>query len=607
MPGFYNAYFGDVAGLEPAAKAVFEKCMEGNNPPYQEEAGWQQWPQGAKERDVLNWFTQLTDKLLDLAKDHRPTGFRRRPLAQPHKPLQGSTAQRKLDIGFVGDPNAGPNSKYDWSQILVPGELKSNPAEDKASKAGLDLGRYAREMLVAQDTRRFVLGFTLCGSFMRLWEFDRLGGIASTQFNINRDGLRFVFVVLGFLWMNDEQLGFDPTINMSDGKRHIEIERDGKTERITIDAMIKRAPCVAGRATTCWKGHLEGDDSMRPLVIKDSWQYPERKEEGELLREATGKDVINVARYYYHETVHVNGKEDDICGNVRRGLDITMATNYSQGCSIPPPSTIGEQRARGLQRSTGVAGRKRSFSKIGALLPPSKRICSTSSVKVITNIDIPNRVHRRVIISDYGKAIYESSSPATLLAALKDCIKGYESLHRQAGILQCDISPNNLMVNEENAGSWPAFLIDLDLSVKEQRDKSSGARGKTGTRPFMAIGVLLGEKHSFMHDLESFFWVLFWICIHYDSPSADRVVPRFEKWNYLDTEGLADLKKGVINDEADFLKTAENEFTSYYQPLVPWVNRLRRVVFPNDKRWEKEDRGLYSRMKMILCEARKQL
>jgi len=25
----------------------------------------------------------------------------------------------------------------------------------------------------------------------------------------------------------------------------------------------------------------------------------------------------------------------------------------------------------------------------------------------------------------------------------------------------------------------------------------------------MEIGVLLGEKHSFIHDLESFFWVFF--------------------------------------------------------------------------------------------------
>src|SRR2546423_7049356 len=63
--------------------------------------------------------------------------------------------------------------------------------------------------------------------------------------------------------------------------------------------------------------------------------------------------------------------------------------------------------------------------------------------------------------------------------------------------------------------------------------KRLGARGKTGTRAFMAIGVLLDKKHSFRHDLESFFWVLFWICVHYSSPNEEsRVVPRFEKWNY---------------------------------------------------------------------------
>ena len=295
---------------------------------------------------------------------------------------------------------------------------------------------------------------------------------------------------------------------------------------------------------------------------------------------SSSTDVINVARYYHHETVHVNGKEDNICGNVRRGLDITMATNYSQGRSMPPPSTTGGQRARRRRRSTGVAGRKRSSSSTGAPPPPSKRSCLALSVKAGTSAAVPNRVRRRVIVSDYGRAIYKSSTPAALLAALEGCVDGYGSFHKRAGMLQRDISPNNLMVNEKNNGSWPAFLIDLDLAIKEQRVGFSGVRGKIGTRAFMAIGVLLGEKHSFMHDLESFFWVLFWICVHCNGPSADRVVRRFEKWNYVDTEKLATLKKGEVSDEGDFVKTAKEYFTSHYQPLVPWVNRLRKLVFP---------------------------
>ena len=72
---------------------------------------------------------------------------------------------------------------------------------------------------------------------MRIWEFDRLGGVASEQFDINKDGLQFVSTVLGFLWMNEEELGFDPTIMTANNQRFIEIERDGATERLIIDGL----------------------------------------------------------------------------------------------------------------------------------------------------------------------------------------------------------------------------------------------------------------------------------------------------------------------------------------------------------------------------------
>jgi hypothetical protein len=249
--------------------------------------------------------------------------------------------------------------------------------------------------------------------------------------------------------MNEEQLGFDPTILMSEGKRYVEIMRNGEKERLIIDELMKRAPCVAGRATTCWKAHREGDESQKPLVIKDSWQYPERDEEGELLREATEKGVINVARYYHHETVRVNDKDDDIRDNVRRALDITRATNYKPEGSMIPLNTT---RVQGGTRQSRSTSRKRSSSCTNAPLPPSKRTCS--------------------------------SSPTT------------------------------------------------------------------------------GEM----------------------SPA---------------------LKKGIVAHEQDFIETAEENFTEYYQPLIPWVNRLRKVVFLNGGRWEKDDRELYSWMKEILGEAQK--
>ena len=367
---------------------------------------------------------------------------------------------------------------------------------------------------------------------------------------------------------------------------------------------MQHARCIAGRATTCWKAHHEGHPQT-PLVIKDSWQYPERDEEGELLREATDQGVVNVARYYYHKAVQVHGTDDDIRRNVRRGLDITTAANYRPERSMPPSSIIASDASRRGRSSSRGADKKRSSSQIGAPVPPSKRSYSASPTKAGGDT-LSNRVHRRVILRDYGKPIYKASSRSALLAALEGCIEGHESLRRKAGLLHRDISINNLMINEDNDNlSWPSFLIDLDLAVREQRDGASGAKGKTGTRAFMAIGALLGEQHSFMHDLESFFWVLFWICVHYDGPDESRIISEFDQWNYISMELLAKEKKGQVSHEGDFIRSAEENFTTYYQPLIPWINRLRKVVFPSGGRWEREDTGLYARMREIIGEARK--
>lgn len=166
-----------------------------------------------------------------------------------HAPVRFS--KRKLDIGLAYDlSNECENSDRlhcDWSHIPVSGKLKSNPREKNHNSTSYDILRYTREVFGAQDTRRFVLGFTLCGSKMRLWEFDRLGRVASESFDVNKDGRMFVSAVLGFLWMSEEELGFDPTIVKEDSKRCTEIRRDGQVERLCLRELMERKRSVAGR------------------------------------------------------------------------------------------------------------------------------------------------------------------------------------------------------------------------------------------------------------------------------------------------------------------------------------------------------------------------
>ena len=83
-------------------------------------------------------------------------------------------------------------------------------------------------------------------------------------------------------------------------------------------------------------------------------------------------------------------------------------------------------------------------------------------------------------------------------------------------------------------------------------------------------------------------------------------MPKFEKWNYEETEELAKLKR-TVDHEGHFIKEITKHFTPYYLPLVPWVNRLQRVVFPMDKLWERKDKELYLQMKTVLEKARSDL
>ncbi|PHH49257.1 hypothetical protein CFIMG_005936RA [Ceratocystis fimbriata CBS 114723] len=201
-------------------------------------------------------------------------------------------------------------------------------------------------------------------------------------------------------------------------------------------------------------------------------------------------------------------------------------------------------------------------------------------------------------------SIFAEGSKSTSTRQRRPLAKPNEPIDGSIGKRKMDVGfVNDPAASKDSRCHWSQILVPGEL--KKQREGSSGAKGKTGTRAFMAIGVLLGEQHSFMHDLESFFWVLFWICIHYNTPNESRVVPKFDKWNYADMEELAISKTGVVAIERDFLKIAEVNFTPYYHPFIPWVNRLRRIVFPNGERWVREDKGLYTRMREILLEAGK--
>ena len=120
----------------------------------------------------------------------------------------------------------------------------------------------------------------------------------------------------------------------------------------------------------------------------------------------------------------------------------------------------------------------------------------------------------------------------------------------------------------------------------------------------MAIGALYGEHHNFMHDLESFFWVLYWVCVHWDGPyQKRRIVEEFGAWNFKSTGELAKIKSGLVLEDW-FLSEMSDNFSEYCKPMIPCMEKLWKEVFPGGHRWLREDRELYSQMVAVLVRAR---
>ncbi|KAG6146870.1 hypothetical protein E4U28_008201 [Claviceps purpurea] len=108
------------------------------------------------------------------------------------------------------------HGKHPWPQILVPGVLNCKPLADNTAETWHDFaicaGRFCSHKLPD-------------GMGIRQARWYR---IASQQIDINKEPVNFIDVMLGFLWMSESDLGFDPTIQQTNGERFIEIERNGR-------------------------------------------------------------------------------------------------------------------------------------------------------------------------------------------------------------------------------------------------------------------------------------------------------------------------------------------------------------------------------------------
>ncbi|KAH9448198.1 hypothetical protein Pst134EB_022184 [Puccinia striiformis f. sp. tritici] len=471
------------------------------------------------EASVLAWITPIVEICFSWLKEAGLKEQLSRAWACPKGYLKGIEGKRRLDCAIV---SLSLKRSSHIEDVLVPVELKKKDYDDR--DANLCLARYVNQVFVAQPTRSYVIGLTFCGSSMRLWQFDRSGAIGSESLDIKKDEdnfSKFLAIILFLLTSNKQVLGFDPSFIDIPGQastdtgesQMIQIGTEPNRQELIIDRLLFRAQSICGRGTTCWQAHLSGDE-LTKFVVKDSWQPDHREVEGDMLREVTEKNIRHMARYHHHEQVKVAEQIVDVESYVRAGIAFTNGEKF---------------------RTTD------------------------QSVNSTHSYDFTNRFHRRLILKDVGESIRTVDSPVRLLEALEGCIKGHQEL-LGLGYLHRDISLANLMINTQNDPERKSFLIDLDVAIRYPSPNDQARATRTGTKVFMSINLLAGkDAHNFVDDLESFFWVLIWICIHY--PKHQRTTPNLTDWNQTPMETLLQIKRGFLAHPRDL--TAK--FTPLYK------------------------------------------
>jgi hypothetical protein len=522
---------------------------------------WTHWPANSSQNNILNWILglirQLDDRLLGLEHyNYVPSG----PL-----PLNDGASLQKTDLVVVGRPVNDPEAPLSWHNVRVVGKLMSSSTESNLDLTVLQMANYVREIFGWQPNRRWVLGFVLCGSSLRIWRFDRAGASGSTTIDIHAEPALFLTVLMSYASMSATALGFDPTIfyhtnhgevvfdptvHLSDDLQQYpyiyvpvlvgQTDTDASPQLSRTALSLNPYPLfcrfqIVTRGCVCWPSRQrDARDSHWVYVVKDKWHSMQQEPEGAFI--ALTAPTQGLPHYVWHGNVILSdGEVDDI-------------------------HTI---RSHSLRRSSSH-------------LPKSLPAVSNESENLYNTgcLVVENRIHTRLITGPVGRPLLQFGTYTNLLHALKDAIHGHRHMYEQHKILHRDVSLKNILLNPE--GIPGGFLIDFDLAISTE---TAGARQPIGTFDFMAMDVLRprsARPHTPVEDLESFFYVLLYICLYYHKNGEVRQ-PSPSATVFVDpSPGDPDPFKTAFLSKFAFTSTA-----LFNQDVMPTLGEEARIALGN--------------------------
>lgn len=413
----------------------------------------------------------------------------------------------------------------------------------------LRLCRSAHHVFASQPTRLFLHGFYVRGSLIELWVFDRSGLYCSDLFDIHKDFTQFLPIVLSYQQMTDQDLGNINIIETDTIGRYIVL--DGAAMPSLGKLYLEHQPIASreglvGTGTTCYRARLPDSDQWN-YVLKFKWRWARERPEDELLKLAMSKCVWGAVSLDHY-------KEIESTANLRRGIRWGTHRRFARMHSPESNGNIEGQRQEVTCNNDGLVEHTEE-----------------------TDNFFQNRVLVCIVTSPVGRPLHTFKSLLELLQVFRDAIKCHRSLCYDAKILHQDVSPGNMIILDgQDEGKPQGILIDLDSAI-ELTEGVETELDITGTRPFMAIGVLESERHTYRHDLESFLYVFLWTIItnHTESPPESS---KLRQWSSGDWDELAARKS--LDTGQDGFQTILREFPSELHSLKALAESIRQVLFP---------------------------
>ncbi|KAI0953778.1 hypothetical protein AcW1_010330 [Taiwanofungus camphoratus] len=240
----------------------------------------------------------------------------------------------------------------------------------------------------------------------------------------------------------------------------------------------------------------------------------------------------------------------------------------------------------------------------------------------------------------YGWPVIFAKSVLETVEVFRDAIIGHRN-SVQKGVLHRDISVGNNLITSKSERGRRGVLINYEIAIREGHMPLAGDP-TIGTHPFMSPEILGRKpmfiheetlshdssqgpevpKHSFIHDLESFFWCLVWLCISRDSPARHRTKlmrKDYQPKNKALRQVFADLfespdnllvstKLGFFRYRPDFTASVLKNVTDYYRPLVPLLSDFYQILLDTYIDESRElDMAIYNKVTAAFESIEKQL